>query len=533
MKRTDPRSSWPWASGYDDDPAGFGAERWELIDAPWGSGSWLLAIGVDEIKAWAPPGVLLTGADDEPVEWWKSAVWIDARHEDLLDSPDGFELCRADDVHARVPADFRPWVLACTEGQLRVLARFVRSRSEDAPEAAEQASNVVEVLQEQLKAARRPTVDVKTSAMKLLAQSFKALSDHDFALLVSDLVATELQAPVRYSGTADSASYVMRCEVGTLRILFQIRHDITSTPREVLASAEQEAIHCMDSSDVDEHWLVTSAPLPRDLAPERDPSLPLWRRGKGRICDLHALGELFGRHPTTVSRHLKFKVAGDAGRTDLDTPDESLAWYAQTAQAEAARDRLHQDGMVIVHGGAGTGKTALAQLLLVEARLDGYRPVHVDSVESLQDALRTSEPQAILWDDFVPSLAAFEALRVVRDLSRSKFVLTTALPVDSDHAISLNHYSRRDRARILYNHLWAAWRRRASTNEPPAMEPVHYLPLIEDPSFSPRRVCSAAWGGPQQMPLLMAPSIGAEADEESHHLVERIRVGAAWSGLDG
>jgi hypothetical protein len=246
------------------------------------------------------------------------------------------------------------------------------------------------------------------------------------------------------------------------------------------------------------------------------------------LCDAAGLTALFDRHPAAVSRHLKLRVASEA-RHQPDLAG-ALTPYAQTRQADIARERLRDHGLVCVTGAPGSGKTALAQLLMAEARVDGYLPVYVKSVEDLEDALRTSEPQAILWDDFSPTAPAMELIALAGSLSRSKLIIATAIGVSGDHVISLDTYSRRDRAHILYNNLWAAWRDRLRP-QPTAIDSCSYLCLLDDPGFSPRRAWQVA-RGPANEPAsgCTEPMVGVEADEESQHLVARIRAGVPWRG---
>jgi hypothetical protein len=502
-----------------DEPA---IVRWELIDAPFGSGSWLVAFGVAESHAWAPPGVILSGDDDEPVQWWTCATW-NGDPDCLSRTPDELWSVSVADVHNDVPADFRPWVITCTEGQLKVLARYLRFAARET-EAVQQAGLTLSELRGELAALRRSEAQIGLTAQlsKQLQQSFSALSDHDFALLVSDVIGTELNAEVTYAGSTSTRSYLMAVKTAGLRILLQIRHDLTNTPRQALIAAQREAER-IGPCEGDEHWLITSAPLPRD--PDHDAGF--WGHDRGRLCDARGLQDLFSRHPTTVARHVKYRVAAELGLNAFPHRDEPPAWYAETEAAERARTQLAEEGLVIVTGARGTGKTTLGHLLLADARLDGYEPALVKGAREFAMAIECGAPTTILWDDFEPSSEALHLLGRTRGADHLKLILTTAAlgHVEKKGIVSLNHYSRRDRARILYNQFWSARRSRRSET----FSPAHFLGLIDSPLFSPRLVEEVAWREPSVVDDHGSVLTGPEPDEESSRLIERIRVGASWS----
>lgn len=530
------RPSW---GDHSDDTRELDAERWELIDAPWGSGSWLLAIGVDRCRAWVPPGVTLNGTPDEPVEWWRTTGWAGQPHDVLASPPQALERRDVQEVHRAVPADFRPWVVGTTKDQIRVLTRFIR-RERSHSTTARDVSAVCAALTDQLAQTRHgdePTGNPESSvqvpqsaargAVTRWLEAFATLTDHDFALAVCDVMGHELKAPLRFADGGDPCAYVMECMSEGRRIVVQIRHDLRRAPT-VAVRPIGLAAPCAGFQDLwskaDERWLVTSAPVHGDAARlEMDPvHLPVdsW------VCDADQLTTIFDRHPAVVSRHLKLRVAREAPEhQDL----VGLTRYAQTYQADLARHRLRDHGMVYLTGAPGSGKSALAQLLVAEAGVDGYAPSHVSNVEELEDALRTSEPQAILWDDFTPTTPALELISLARGLSWSKLIISTVKPVSGEHVVSLDAYSRRDRARILYNNLWAARQERQHLETTP-IDACSYLCLLDDPGFSPRRVRQVARGAHEASHDCSGRAFGVETDEESHHLVARIKAGVPWCG---
>lgn len=472
----------PAWDGGSDASSDLAAERWELVDAPWGSGSWLLAIGVDRCRAWAPPGVVLGSAESEPVEWWTTAAWAGQPGDVMATPPQDVQSRTVRQLHETVPADFRPWVIGCTEAQIRVLTRFVRRGHPAGADAKfvcdELAAQLAQARDEIQAAESEPVAEnrqpIGADAASKWLEAFAALSDYDFALAVCDVIGRELTAQVKFAGDADSPDYVVECISEGRRILIQIHHELKRPTRDLAERLRRRDMVHHAPFEADEHWVVTSAPFANGLEPLQQPgsgAIP------GRVCDAAGPTALFDRHPAAVSRHLKLRVAREA----RDQPDLAggLTPYAQTRQADIARDRLRDHGLVCVTGAQGSGKTALAQLLMAEARVDGYLPVYVKCVEDLEDALRTTEPQAILWDDFTPTAPAMELIALAGSLSRSKLIIATASKVQRDVTVAHQQTIVRPfdlaptgaRIEDLYHQLIAV-RRQAPRGEPARLSPA-------------------------------------------------------------
>lgn len=94
--------------------------RFGFARAPRASGWLLIGIGVDEVLAWAPPGVAV-GASGEKVGLWAKASWLSEGDRPWHREPATLVSCSVEEVTAAVPADFWGWVFACTREQIALL----------------------------------------------------------------------------------------------------------------------------------------------------------------------------------------------------------------------------------------------------------------------------------------------------------------------------------------------------------------------------------------------------------------------------
>ena len=111
-------------------PYEVGSERWDLVPAQLGPGAWLIATGPRSVRAWAPPGVALTGERDERLELWSHAR-MSLRGGTTSRAPRRAETLALADVLAVVPADFERWALDATRDQVRLLGLYLASAADD------------------------------------------------------------------------------------------------------------------------------------------------------------------------------------------------------------------------------------------------------------------------------------------------------------------------------------------------------------------------------------------------------------------
>lgn len=159
--------------------------------------------------------------------------------------------------------------------------------------------------------------------------------------------------------------------------------------------------------------------------------------------------------------------------------------YATNPSLTAARARLDEHHVVIISGPPGVGKTTLAEMLSFAYLREGWDLIGIRNLEDGYAAIVDNRKQIFYFDDFLGKIALdsrslasrdSELLKFVGRVSKSpnaRFVLTTRAYIleearriseaMSDRKIEMSKfvldvgiYTRRIRARILFNHLlWA------------------------------------------------------------------------------
>ena len=364
-------------------------------------------------------------------------------------------------------------------------------------------------------------------------RSFADFSDHDFELFVADLLG-EIDG-VRYEVFARGPDGGIDLRHlpggGEGPDIIQCKRYIESTWSDLKRAAREEAQTLSGMEPVPRSYrLVTTMPLTPSRKAELAQILEGYLGGEEAIIGADDLEAMLDRNAEVERRHPKLWLAGgthldeilNAGvynrsRQLLEETRQALPRYVETDAFEIARRRLREERVLIIAGKPGIGKTTLAQMLLADAVVDGYQPIEISAdVEEANEVYRSDERQIFYYDDFLgrtylqQRLAKNEDRRLTQLIRRiassqtSLFLLSTrehilrqALEfyeelererVDARrYLLELSDYTRLDRARILYNHIWASGQlnRAAATA---LVEDAGYARIIDHPEYNPRLI---------------------------------------------
>src|SRR4051794_40851378 len=179
---------WPFLA----DIATFGDATWEIVTAPFGAGTMLVATSRRISRAWAPPGVALTGEDHETIERWRSTLDV------LAPDDEDIEVRTLSAVIAEVPEAFAGWAVDATRDALATMEVFARTGEPDAHTA--EALRAASTLRFELELAQRPLVPAPVTAPvdpPALDAALRLLSDVDFERLVGTVIREEFSISVR------------------------------------------------------------------------------------------------------------------------------------------------------------------------------------------------------------------------------------------------------------------------------------------------------------------------------------------------
>jgi hypothetical protein len=359
-------------------------------------------------------------------------------------------------------------------------------------------------------------------------RDFSVLSDVEFEELVADLLAVELGTPVERFATGRDGGVDLRWRVGGARrrCVGQCKHYARSSWSQLLAAARGEVAHVTNLRP-DNYRFITSFDLTTGQKDQLYALFAQWMSGPDDVLGGRDVDGLLTLHEHIERSHPKLWLATGsqlfwATHADLanraialrERVSASLPRYVVNRGYTDARARLDEHRVCVIAGVPGIGKTMLAQVLVADAMSLGYEPVDVSAdIDEAWASFRDNELQVFLYDDFLGQLSFSERLGKNEDRRLTEFIakvtgtrtklliMTTREYVLQDakrsyerlstlderlhFVLALEDYTRTDRARILYNHLWHAQLSRSAMVEIAA---GGYLQIVDHEHYSPRLI---------------------------------------------
>jgi hypothetical protein len=359
-----------------------------------------------------------------------------------------------------------------------------------------------------------------------------SLSDVEFEQLASDLLRAESGRAYERFGVGPDGGidlrYVDRA-AGIVEVV-QCKHYLRSSFAQLNAAAKLEPPKLQAQSPTPTSYrFITSQSLTVGQKDKLIQALDGWISDPGRIWGAEQIDDLLDAHPDVEQRHVKLWLsssvqlaalvnAGTLNRSHdlVERIIQALPRYVQTQRFSDAQALLSKQGVCLIAGEPGIGKTTLAQMLLLDCARQGFEPLHVsEDIGEAWDVI-ADRPQAFYYDDFLgriglSGLRKNEDQRLVALLARAqrqprmtRVILTTREYIlrgavqlyesfqraDLDHdrfLLALKDYTRYERGLVLYNHLY-----HSSVMKPEwllqLVQSRAYVSIIEHPNYNPRLI---------------------------------------------
>lgn len=357
---------------------------------------------------------------------------------------------------------------------------------------------------------------------------FKTLSPIDFEILVRDILQEELEVRLeRFKSGRDRGIDLRYCPSANNALIIQCKHYAESSFKTLLNELKKNELEKVIKLNPKRYILATSLGLTPN---QKDELIEIF------IPYIHSTGDIFGKEDLNgllvkypkierntfklwfssvpVLEEILHSKVKNVSRDALEKIQEHAKYYVQNKSYPEAINILDKYNFCIIAGLPGIGKTILAEMLTLHYVRLGYEIVKINGDIAEATALDyVNQKRIIYYDDFLGQAARSEKLNKNEDQKLidfihaifkskvSKLILTTReyilhqaqliyekLSRETFNAetciIDLKKYTRRNRAQILYNHIYFSDMPIAFKNE--IFNERHYLEIIDHPNYNPR-----------------------------------------------
>jgi Restriction endonuclease len=354
------------------------------------------------------------------------------------------------------------------------------------------------------------------------------LSDYEFELLVADLLSRRDGRRYETFPRGADGGIDVRCRFRRGWHIVQCKHYPHSTLGRVVRAAQGERAN-VERLKPAKYTFVTSRPLTAAAKDKVAAALGPSVRGPESVLAEQDILALLRAYPEVERQHVKLWLGSSAQLERLlqnETYErtaglieillKTLPRYVQTNAFWDAKKLLDQHRVVIIAGPPGVGKTTVARLLLLDYAERGFRPyvVQADAAEGFR-LLKDDEPQVIFFDDFLGRVSLFDSVKDdprdlaylvqrVRGRQETRLILATREYIyqqarqrreelqwhrleTEKYQLTLESYSRTERALMLYNHLRVS-EEVSRTAKAQLLRERAYLKAVDHPGYNPRLI---------------------------------------------
>lgn len=354
---------------------------------------------------------------------------------------------------------------------------------------------------------------------------FKNLSFADFEDLTRDLIGKELGIRFEAFCPGPDGGIDGRHAQTNTNIILQTKHYEGSRFSKLISTMarERKAIVSLRPS---RYLLATSCKLTPANKSRLAALISPYLRSEADIFGPEDLNGLLRKYPEILKAHIKLWLSG-ASILDRIVRSAAHAFAAITKEEiiqkvrvfatnpsfDQSLKKLSKHHVLIISGPPGVGKTTLAEMLSYTFLSEDWELIPIRSLEDGFAAINDTRSQVFLFDDFLGRIAldkqalAHKDSDLARFMSRirrsphARFILTTrgyifeeARRISehlgderlniSKYVLDVGIYTRRIKARILYNHLLVA-----ETSKPhirALIESGYLAAIIDHKNYNPR-----------------------------------------------
>jgi hypothetical protein len=361
------------------------------------------------------------------------------------------------------------------------------------------------------------------------SHDFRGLHDKEFEALCADLLGISMSVRFERFKRGPDQGVDARCfESAGREIILQCKHRPASSITQMARHLREEEAPKAERLGAARYLLAVSHALSRDDKSKLTQSMHPHIKSDSDVFGAEDLNQLLEEHPEVMRRHFKLwltsahvlsfileKPIFERSAFTLEEARDAAKTFVPTSSYREALQVLDDQGVLILTGEPGIGKTSLAEHLALQFTADGYAFFKIE--EDISEAERVfsdGAQQFFYFDDFLGSnylsaLSGHEGNRItgfirrVRKDASKRFVLTSRTGILNQGKVlmdALAHHkidrhelelkvtalSEMDRAQILYSHLWHSKLPEGSLEE--MYRDRRYRRVIEHRNFNPRLI---------------------------------------------
>jgi hypothetical protein len=361
----------------------------------------------------------------------------------------------------------------------------------------------------------------------------RQLSSRDFEELARDLLQAEWNESLEAFRTGrDRGIDLRRISAYNGTTIVQCKHFVASGYSKLLSHLRSSELRKVKVLAPERYVLMTSVELSPTNKDSIQELLHPFIRTPQDIIGANDVEGLLQRHADVARSNLKLWLTGteilervlhnaEICQTEFEVErvTRKLPIFVQNAAFPRAQGILDTTDVLVISGAPGIGKTTLAEVLLYAQLEMGYEPVVIQTdVREGKKLFNSKRRQVFYFDDFLgqtyfgedrlpggmnSDAALVDFVEMIKATGQSRFILTTrehllqnahiaserlrhSALLDHRCRLALSDYSKGQRARILYNHLYFSDLARDYKEQ--ILRDEFFLEVVVHKNFTPRLI---------------------------------------------
>lgn len=326
--------------------------------------------------------------------------------------------------------------------------------------------------------------------------NFHSLSSSDLEILARDLLQKHLDIYLDNFKSGRDGGIDLRSSKSKDGILIvQCKHFLNS-PYSALITELKKEVPKINALKPNRYIIVTTQGLTQNNKEEIKQIFDPYIISTEDIYSRENLNNLLTLYPEIEKRHYKLWLSSQNvlekilhneifNRTEIsiESIKRRMRLYVQNESYFKAREVLNDRNCCIIAGAPGIGKTTLAEMLLIEYLANDFEIYKLSDIKEAFKVYSKKKKQVFYYDDFLGQTSLdiklrnqedediIELMNIAKSNPNTKFILTTREYILNqaktvyeklaspdleklNYIIRLDNYTRLDKAKILYNHIY-------------------------------------------------------------------------------